>query len=391
MSIDIERVRADTRACEELVHLNNAGASLPPAVVTDAVIEQLHKEEMFGGYEVQFGDAASKLSDAYVSIATLIGGAAHEIAFLDSATRAWQSAVYAMDWKSGDHIITCEAEYPSAIYSYGYLRKRFGVETTYVGDDEHGQVDLDRLVNAITPHTRLITATHIPTYSGLINPAAAIGVIANEAGIPFALDACQSVGHLHLDVSTIGCDILTSAGRKYLRGPRGTGFLWLREGLLSSLKPQFADNFSALWRGGEEFELRQDARRFELFERSTALHLGLGAAAAYANALGTEAIEERIVKLATALRAMLRALPGVQVQDRGESLSGIVTFTVDGRSSEEVSEFLRREKVNTSVSVANYALRSFPQRGLSSVVRASVHYYNTDEELQRLCDLLSKS
>ena len=387
MPIDLARVRADTRAAETVAHLNNAGASLPPAIVMDVVHEHLRNDEVFGGYEAhEF--ATERLAQAHASVATLVGGKPAEVAFLDSATRAWQTALYSLPWKKGDHILASEAEYPSNVYAFLHLRDRFGVETTYVPDDEHGQIDVNALEAAIRPTTRLIALTHIPTYGGLINPAESVGKVARAAGVLYLLDACQSVGQLHVDVAEIGCDMLTSAGRKYLRGPRGTAFMWVRNEVSATMDSAFSDNYGASWTAPESFMAAPHAQRFEQFERSVALQLGLGAAARYATDIGTRNIEERVISLGATLRASLREIRGVEVHDRGECLGGIVTFTVAGIAPSAVQTALQAAQINTSITTQGYAMRSFPGRGLTDVSRASVHYYNTDEEITATTDVI---
>lgn len=388
MTIDIDRVRRDTRACEVVTHFNNAGAALPPAVVMDTVREHLRSEESFGGYEAQ-ALAAEALEHARRQVASLIGGAAAEIAFFDSATRAWQSALYALDWREGDRILTARAEYPSAMYSYAYLRDRFGVEVDIAPDDGHGQVDVTAMRSLVTDRTRLVAATHMPTFSGLINPVAAVGQVAREAGVPFLLDACQSAGQLHLDVDEIGCDMLTAAGRKFVRGPRGSAFLWVRDSALARLRPAFADNHSAEWSAPGQFTLRDDARRFEPFEGGIAGYLGLGAAAKYCRTVGTRDIEERALELGAQLRGALVDVPGVAIQDRGERLGAIVTFTVDGVPATAAADRLRDSHINVSVTPATSAQLAFGQRGVEAVVRASPHYYDTHAEVDRVVEAVA--
>lgn len=386
---NLKQVRADTRGCEGVVHFNNAGASLPPRCVTDTVVGYLRSEELRGSSELA-AERHADLEGAHDSVARLIGGQASEIAFLDTSTRAWQSAVHAMPWKRGDAIVTTEAEYPSSVFTYLHLQEKFGVEVRYVPNDSYGQLDIKALRNAIDKRTRLIAATHIPTYSGLINPVAAVGVVAREARVPFLLDACQSVGQVRIDVEEIGCDLLAAGGRKFLRGPRGVAFLWVRSGLLKHLRPEGLDNFSANWTAKDRLEMRADARRFELYERSPALHLGLGAAAEYALRLGGRTIEERVVSLGAELRERLRQLPGVEVHDEGEYLGGIVTFTVRNHASENVVQALLGQRINVSLTPQKSAMRVFPGRGLSAVVRASVHYYNSTQELDVLVQALTE-
>jgi len=387
MPIDVERVRAETRAADTVLHLNNAGTSLPPAIVMDTVHEQLRAEEVFGGYEAE-ALAEPALERAYESVATLLGATTSGVAFFSGATVAWQTALTSLPWKRGDRILTSEAEYPSNVYAYQYLKNRYGVKTEYIPDDEHGQIDVDALREAIDEKTRLISVTHIPTYGGLVNPVARVGKVAKDAGILYLVDACQSVGQMHLDVEEIGCDLISGAGRKYLRGPRGTGFLWASHRAIEMMTPAFADQHSQAWTSPLDFEPVAGARRLETFERSVALQLGLGAAARYATALDTTVIEARVFALAAALRGMLSEIPGVTIRDRGERLCGIVTFTVDGFSAEEVRVALREHHINTWIVRRSASMRDFTARGLEEVTRASVHYYNTEEELARTADVI---
>ncbi|MBN2177380.1 MAG: aminotransferase class V-fold PLP-dependent enzyme [Demequinaceae bacterium] len=385
MIIDVAAVRRDTRGCETVAHLNNAGSSLPPAVVMDTIHQQLRADEVFGGYEAQ-ALVEEGLAKSRAALGTLVGGRPSEIAFFDSSSRAFGTALLSFPFKRGDRVLTSEAEYISNVYAYTYLKKRFGVTTTYVPDDERGQVDVEALADAVDERTRLIALTHIPNYSGLINPAAKVGAVARKAGIPFLLDACQSVGQVDIDVNEIGCDLLAASGRKYLRGPRGAAFLWVRSSLLDRLSPPIADQHGAAWRTAERFDLVGDARRLEPFERPVALHLGLGAAARYAIKIGPPEIESRVVLLGAILRGMLTDIPGVTIRDRGERLGGIVTFTVDGLTSEQIRVRLRERFINTSITTQATAMRSFRARDLTEVTRVSAHYYNTEEELARVAD-----
>lgn len=387
MPIDVVRVRAETRAADTVIHLNNAGASLPPAIVMDTVHEQLRADEVFGPYEAQ-ALAEPGLERAYESVAELVGGQADEVAFFGGATQAWQTALYSLPWKKGDRILASQAEYGSNVYAFRYLQDRYGVQTDYVPDDERGQIDVAALTAAINDKTRLIALTHIPTYGGLVNPAARVGAAAKEAGILYLLDACQSVGHLRLNVAELGCDLLSGAGRKYLRGPRGTGFLWASARALEQMRPAHADQRSQLWTTADSFTPADGARRLETFERSVALQLGLGAAARYATALGTAVIEARVCALAAALRGMLAEIPGVTIRDRGERLCGIVTFSVGGFGAEEVRIAMRENHINTWVVRRQMAMRDFAARGIDEVTRASVHYFNTEDELARAADVV---
>jgi selenocysteine lyase/cysteine desulfurase len=258
-----------------------------------------------------------------------------------------------------------------------------------VPDDESGQLSVDALRDLLDDRVRLVAISWIPTQSGLVNPAAAVGALAREAGVPYLLDACQAVGQLPVDVDALGCDFLSATGRKYLRAPRGTGFLYVRRSRLGGLEPPFLDVHAARWAPGDEVEMRDDARRFESWEHSVANRLGLGAAVDYALALGVDAIAARIESLATSLRAQLVEVPELTLHDEGVERCGIVTFTIGGVDVHELSARLRTQAINISVSTIDFARHDFEARGLSAVARASVHYYNTDDELTRLVDAMA--
>jgi cysteine desulfurase / selenocysteine lyase len=382
--IDVSRVRTDTPGCRDVVHLNNAGAALPPRVVVDTVVEHLELEARVGGYAAA-DTVAARSAAVYGSVAALLGAATDEIALAENATRAWDMAFYALarSFTAGDRILTSRAEYASNVIGMLQTARSTGAEVVVVPDDESGQLSVEALRDLLDDRVRLVAISWIPTQSGLVNPAAAVGALAREAGVPYLLDACQAVGQLPVDVDALGCDFLSATGRKYLRAPRGTGFLYVRRSRLAGLEPPFLDVHAARWAPGDTVEMRDDARRFESWEHSVANRLGLGAAVDYALALGVDAIAARIESLATSLRAQLVEVPELTLHDEGIDQCGIVTFTIGGVDVYELSARLRTEGINISVSTIDFARYDFEARGLEAVARASVHYYNTDDELAR--------
>jgi selenocysteine lyase/cysteine desulfurase len=388
--IDVARVRADTPGCREVVHLNNAGAALPTRTVLDTVIEHLELEARVGGYMA--ADLVAERSAAvYASVAALIGAAADEIALVENATRAWDMVAYSLaaSFRPGDRVLTSQSEYASNVIGLLQLAARTGTSVEVVPDDHTGQLSVDALANMLDERVRLVAVSWIPTQGGLVNPAAAIGAVTRAAGVPYLLDACQAAGQLPIDVDAIGCDFLSATGRKYLRAPRGTGFLYVRRDWIERIDPVFLDVHAAQWAPGDRVVTRDDARRFESWERSVANQLGLGAAVDQALTLGAAAIAERVVALGRALRGQLAEIDGVTVHDRGVELCGIVTFTVDGVDVYELANELRAQGINISVSTVDFARYDFEARGLTAVNRASVHYYNTEEELTRLLDAVA--
>ncbi|MDQ2880345.1 MAG: aminotransferase class V-fold PLP-dependent enzyme [Actinomycetota bacterium] len=392
MAFDVDRARRDTPGVRRVAHLNNAGAALPPMQVTEAVIAHLRREAESGGYEAADA-AAEQIQATYTAIARLIGCATEEVAVVENATRAWDMAFYAMSFKPGERILTAHAEYASNVIAFLQVARRTGAVVEVVDDDEHGQLcvaDLRRRLGRGPGEVKLIAMTHVPTQGGLVNPAEQVGAVARDAGVPFLLDACQSVGQLPIDVERIGADLLSATGRKFLRGPRGTGFLYVRRSILNQLEPPFLDMHAATWTTPDSYEIRPDARRFESWETNYAGKIGLGVAIDYALSWGIDAIEERVTALAGRLRERLAGLDGVHVHDQGQRRCAIVTFTVDGVPARAVQHRLAMSGVNTSVSVASSARLDLPRRGLAELVRASVHYYNTDNELDRLVDALPR-
>ena len=332
VAIDVERAHLDTPGCARMAHLNNAGSALPPRCVTEAVIAHLEREAQLGGYEAAAA-AAGATEHTYDAVARLIGCAPGEIALVENATRAWDMAFYALAFSPGDRILTSRAEYASNVIAFLQVSRRTGAVVEVIDDDAAGQLDvadLERRLASGPGPVALVAITHVPTQGGLVNPAAEVGRLTRAAGVPYLLDACQSAGQLRLDVAELGCDMLSATGRKYLRAPRGTGFLYVSEQLAGDLEPPFLDLWSATWTGPDSFEICPGARRFETWEGNVAAKIGLGVAVDYALDVGLPDIEARVGQLAARLREQLAALPGVVVRDRGRRLCGIVTFTVDG-------------------------------------------------------------
>ncbi|NKQ35819.1 MAG: aminotransferase class V-fold PLP-dependent enzyme [Chloroflexi bacterium] len=386
-SFDIHRARAETRYCEEVVHFNNAGAALMPAPVADTLHAYLHKEERLGGYETAVAEQDA-LDNFYRAAAQLLHCASDEIAFTENATRAWDMAFYSFKFAPGDKIITSLAEYASNVIAYNQQAKRYGVEIVFAPNDASGQLDARALENLLDDRVKLIAISHIPTGGGLVNPAAAIGQIARAANVPFLLDACQSVGQLPLDVAAIGCDILCGTGRKYLRGPRGTGLLYVRESLIEQLEPPFLDLHAATLTAPTAYTIRPDAKRFENWEQYFAGKAALGAAIDYALSYGLEAIQARIYHLAGRLRRKLRAVEGITLTDEGVEKCGIVTFTAEQLPPAAIKQYLGKRGINVTTAGRSGSLVSFQHRGLTEVVRASLHYYNTEQEVDYFMETL---
>jgi cysteine desulfurase / selenocysteine lyase len=393
---DIAAVRNDTPGCRQVTHLNNAGAALMPSPVYTAVTDHFQREFTLGGYEAA-AQAAPAIADFYPAVATLLNADADEIAYVENATRAWDMVFYAIPLRRGDRVITHHTEYASNYLAFLQLAKTKGIEIDLAPSNERGQVDIAGLEKLVTPRTRLLAITHVPSQYGLINPVVEIGQIAKHYKILFLLDACQSVGQIPVDVKTIGCDFLTATGRKFLRGPRGTGLLFVNKRVLEQLHPPFIDLQAVHWLSTNTYQLRNDARRFETWERFIAGQIGLAKAVRYASAIGLDGINDRILGLMSHLTRELSKLkhvyPGEDwpdyAADYTETACGILTFSVAGRSVEGIQASLRLNNINVSLVLAKNARLHRQGSDNPERIRVSPHYYNTDEDIDVFCHQLT--
>ena len=386
---DLERARRETPGVENVLHFNNAGASLMPQPVLDATIDFYKLEAQMGGYEAA-RKAKAQIDGVYDDIALLIGANSDEIAIVENATRAWDMAFYSIPFSPGDKILTAVSEYASNYIAFLQVAKRTGAQVEVVPNDEYGQISISALSNAIDSKVKLIAITHIPTNGGLVNPAHLVGKVARKSGILYLLDACQSVGQMPVDVNEIRCDMLSATSRKYLRGPRGMGFLYIKRDVVDKLEPPFLDLHAATWTEQGKYEIRPGAKRFENWESNIACKIGLGTAVKYARSWGLDLIWSRVSSLANNLRERLSGIPRVKVQDLGETKCGIVSFTVDGKEAADIQQELSKHNINANVSRPPSTLLDAQARKLPNLLRASVHYYNSEEEVEIFCKVLEQ-
>jgi selenocysteine lyase/cysteine desulfurase len=378
---DLARWRADTPGCAQRIHLNNAGAALPPRPVLDTVTTHLRREADVGGYEAA-DEAAEAVQQSYDAVARLVGCATRNIAVVENATVAFAQALTAFDFRPADVIVTSRADYVSNQLMYLSLARRLGVEVRRAADLPEGGVDPESVRSLLADgRVRLVAISWIPTNSGLIQAARTVGAVCAAAGVPYLVDACQAVGQLPVAVDALDCDYLAATARKFLRGPRGVGFLYVSDRALArGDHPLLVDMRGADWTAADGYRLFDGARRFEKWESSCALVLGLGAAARYAETVGATG-HERARALAAVLRERLAAIPGVRVMDRGSERGAIVTVATDGTDPEALKLRLRARGINTSVSSRDDAVIDMDAKGVRAVLRLSPHYYNTEDEL----------
>ncbi len=380
-------IRAETPGVHKDVHLLACGSSLMPQPVVDAIVEHTLLEAEMGGYEAHAA-RLDALDAVYGKVAMHIGARPEEIALVENATVAWCQAFYALELPRGSRILTCEAEYASNYLAFLQRAKRDDLRIEVIPSDANGALDVNALEAAIGPDVGLIAITWVPTNGGLVNPAAAVGHIARTHDIPYLLDACQAAGQLKIDVAELGCDFLSATGRKFLRGPRGTGFLYVADRWIQRLEPPMIDLFAATWVSRDAYELRPDARRFENWENAYALRAGLGAAFDYLAAIGIEAIEARVRHLADLCRDQIADVPGAAVRDAGTDRCGIVSVETISRDAVSIAAGLGERGFSVGTSSPSSTRIDFENRAMPTVLRISPHYYNTEAEITACTEAL---
>nr|WP_218910391.1 aminotransferase class V-fold PLP-dependent enzyme [Nocardioides thalensis] len=380
-------LRDDTPGTAGRIHFNNAGCGLLPAPVLAAVQAHLELEAEIGGYEAS-ALRADAVGGFYTEMARLLGCRPENIAFASSATHAYATALSAIDFRAGDVILTTRNDFISNQIAFLSLRKRFGVEIVHAPDSPEGGVDVEALTAlARRLRPRLVAVTHVPTNSGLVQPVEAIGQVCRELDLTYLVDACQSVGELVVDVDAIGCDYLTGTCRKFLRGPRGTGFLYVSDRVLSTpAEPLFIDMYGARWTSAAAYTPVATAARFEDWEFPYASLLGCAEAARYASDVGIDVIARRTPALARTLRSALADIPGVTVLEKGRELAGIVTFTINGWQAQPFKQRLDAHAINSALSFREFAQYDFGDKDVDWCLRLSPHYYNTEAEIARVAD-----
>lgn len=388
MPLDVTALRAQTPGCTQVTHFNHAGASLMSNSVLEAVSAHLQREAMLGAMEAGAA-AAADVESVRRAAAELLGSQAREIAFVSSGSAGWGAAFAALPaLQRGDRILVGRHEWGGNLATMQRAAQAAGAQVEVIPCAPDGSVSADALSRMIDARVRLVALTWLPANGGLVNPAADIGRVTRAAGVPYFIDAGQALGQMPVDVEALGCDVLKGAARKFLRAPRGTALLYVRQSFLSRLQPAFADVLSAPWHPNG-YHLRDDARRFESGEMPIALLLGLGAALRYALDIGIEAIRARIDALAQQLRVKLSTLDGVTLHDLGTVRSGLVAFTLAGCAAHEVRHLLAQRRINVGVNGLAYTPLDMQARGLTDIVRASVSYFTTEEEIDTLVDALA--
>ncbi len=381
--IDIEKIRAETPGIDFSTHLLACGSSLMPQRVVDVILEHTQLEALMGGYEAE-SKKIDDLNKIYDIVAEHIGANSHEIALMENSTVAWSHAFYALPLKSGSRILTSEAEYAANYVAFLQRAKRDNLTIDIIPSDQNGTLDTNALEAMVDERVGLIAISWIPTNGGLVNPAENVGKVAKKYNIPYLLDACQAAGQMQIDVNKIQCDFLSATGRKFLRGPRGTGFLYINEKWLDTIEPAMIDHFGAPWVKKNVYELREDARRFETWENSYALRAGLGEAINYAEEIGIDLIHERVQLLAKFNRDLLSEIQNIQLRDIGIEQCGIISFSIDEKNNpKEIVDQMSEAGFAIGLVDPESTLIDSERRNLPTLLRMAPHYYNTEDEIEK--------
>ncbi|MBX2941548.1 MAG: aminotransferase class V-fold PLP-dependent enzyme [Cyclobacteriaceae bacterium] len=386
--MNLEAIRKDTPGCQFKIHFNNAGASLPPLPVTEAIRNYILFESTTGGYEAA-DIKKTEVQEFYISVAKLINTEENNIAFTSSATNSFSLAISSIPFERGDTVLIANEDYISNQIAFLSLQERFGIKLIRAKSLSTGGVDLNDMEELINKHhPKLVSLTHVPTNTGLIQPVEIVGKMCNSKEILYLVDACQSAGQIPLDVKKIGCDFLTATMRKFLRGPRGAGFLYVSDRVLEKkLTPLFVDMRGAEWTGPDTYEVRMTSKRFEEWELPYALVVGSKEAINYALNIGVENINARNKVLCNLLKNKLHSIK-LKALDIGQDQSSIITIEMPGKHPNEVLQYLRALNINTSTAHRSNAQIDFKSKKVDWALRISPHYFNTEDEIDSLIQSL---
>jgi selenocysteine lyase/cysteine desulfurase len=386
---EIATFRNETNGCKNVIHLNNAGAGLMPNCVTQVQLDHIKLESEIGGYEAS-ALKALEIQNFYTQCAKLFNCKPANIAFTASATDSYTRALSSIPFKDGDIILTDNDDFVSNQIQFLSLQKRLGVKIVRIKNAAIGGVDLNDLEEKLKKYQpKLLAITHIPTNSGLVQPVIEIAKIYNDyiqqngEKTWYILDACQSAGQMKLDVAVLKCDFLSITCRKFLRGPRGTGALYISDKALDAgLEPMFIDMRGAEWIEKDKYKQQPDAKRFEDWEFAYSTVLGTASAIEYCLNVGEDKIWQQVKHLSGKLRNQLSQLDKVRVLDKGPEVCGLVTFHIESSDPKYIVNELLKRKINVVPSYRAFGIIDFDEKGVDWAIRASPHYYNTVNEIE---------
>jgi selenocysteine lyase/cysteine desulfurase len=386
--LDITQIRSDTVGCNSVIHLNNAGAALMPKTVANAIRDYITKEENKGGYEVADTET-NELNLFYDYAAQLLNCKSSNIAYTTNATDSYNRALSSVPFRYGDVVLITDNDYPSNYIAFLSLQKRLGIKLIRVKNNTTGEIDLQDLENKLKQYSpRLVSITHVPTSSGLVQPVEEIGNVIRKHDTLYLLDACQSMGQMKVDAIATHADFISGTFRKFLRGPRGAGILYVSDKALDEgFEPLYIDLRGADWIAENEYRPQTDAKRFEDWESAYAIMMGSKEALKYLLSIGIENIEARNNELTSKLKKGLTNIDTIQLLDRGKKQCSIVTFNVQNKSEEATKKYFSEKSINIYTTPKMDAIIDFGEKGVEWVVRVSPHYYNSESEIDTFIEV----
>lgn len=371
----------------QVAYLDHAASSWPkPPEVLEAMQDcMLHYAANPGRGSHQMAVKASRtLFEARKNLARLFAiKNPNDISFAQNTTMALNQAIKGFV-KQGDHVVCTSVEHNSVRRPLEYLKQTKGIAVTYVKTNEKGELNIDDVAAAITDKTTLLVCSHSSNLLGSILPVEQLGELCRSKGIAFLVDAAQSAGTLNIDVGRMGIDLLAFPGHKGLLGPQGTGGLYVNPDI--DLEPLLHGGTGSQSEAIGQPTVRPD--RYESGTQNTVGIAGLNEGVKFVLKETVEKIHSKEWRQTQTMMSGLMEIAGVKVfgPDLGQNKTGIVTFTVHESDSSEVAFILDHSfqiAVRSGFHCSPLAHESAGtmERG---AVRASVGYFTTDEEVNRL-------
>lgn len=387
-------VRRDISLLEDVIYLDAASTTPTPRPVVDAMCDYFYNYNANtgrGAYQMAVR-ATEKLDEARNKIANFVNSHPDEIIFTKNTTEAINMVAHGLKFEEGDNIVVPNIEHHSNLVPWLNLRSK-GVELRVVNADENGVVDPDSVEKAVDENTRLISVTHVSNSIGSVQPVAEIAQIASETGSLYLIDAAQSAGHMGVDVKKLGADFVAFPGHKGFLGPVGTGFLYCARNVQEKLQPLNLGGGTVDEVNADDFKLTEAPYCFEGGTQNIAGFIGLGAAIDYLKRIGMPKIEKHSQRLTQVLYQEIHDLEKITVYGSPENIYGIVSFNIDNINPHDLAKILDESRSICVRSGFHCAIPSMKHIGayeLDGTVRASIHYYNTLEEIEILIETLKE-
>ena len=379
----------------DIAYLDNAATAQRPQCVLDAVTEfykSKNANPLRGLYPLSVSATESYESARDTVRDFLNAKSSREIIFTRNTTEGLNLVAYSYglsNVKAGDEVLVSIMEHHSNLLPWQMVCRRTGAALKFMECEPDGTLDLNKVASLITPRTKIVACTHVSNVLGRVNPIREIAELAHRVGAVMVVDAAQSTPHIPVDVQALGADFLSFSGHK-VYGPMGIGVLYGREELLDAMPPFLTggEMIESVTREGAVFA--ELPHKFEAGTVNAADAVGLQAAIEYVNSVGFEQMHRQEVALTRRAMDGIRGISSVHVlgSENPEEHCGIITFTVDGVHPHDISEILASDGV--AIRAGHHCAQPLlAYLKHPSTARASLAFYNTEAEIDRLLDSLS--